>query len=69
MALIDAIDVGRHDKPILVASELVYTDRAYGNAGPLGVAESGRTTFPSGQRAIRTLARMVRYTRWRARRA
>ncbi|TMA82795.1 MAG: hypothetical protein E6J72_01905 [Deltaproteobacteria bacterium] len=59
----------RHDKPILVASELVYTDRAYGNAGPLGVAESGRTTFPSGQRAIRTLARMVRYTRWRARRA
>jgi acetyltransferase len=57
----------RHDKPVLVASELVYTDRAYGNAGPLGVAESGRVTAPSGQRAIRTLARMVRYARWRER--
>ncbi len=59
----------RHGKPILVASELVYTDRAYGNAGPLGVAESGRTTLPSGHRAIRTLARMVRYAQWRGRRA
>jgi len=59
----------RHDKPILVASELVHTDRAYGNAGPLGVAESGRVTAPSGQRAIRMLARMVRYARYRARRA
>jgi acetyltransferase len=57
----------RHGKPILVASELVYTDRAYGNAGPLGVAEAGRMTAPSGQRAIRTLARMVGYARWRAR--
>ena len=59
----------RHQKPILVASELVYTDRAYGNAGPLGVAESGRLTAPSGQRAIRTLARMVNYARYRDRRA
>ncbi len=57
----------RHGKPVLVASELVHTDRAYGNAGPLGVAESGRVTAPSGQRAIRTLARMVRYARWRER--
>jgi acyl-CoA synthetase (NDP forming) len=57
----------RHGKPILVASELVYTDRAYGNAGPLGVTEAGRMTAPSGQHAIRTLARMVGYARWRAR--
>ncbi len=27
----------RHNKPVLTASELVNTDRAYGNAGPLGV--------------------------------
>ena len=59
----------RHGKPILVASELVYTDRAYGNTGPLGVSESGRTTLPSGHRAIRTLAHMVRYAQWRQRRA
>lgn len=57
----------RHGKPILVASELVHTDRAYGNSGPLGVGESGRMTIPSGQRAVRTLARMVHYARWRER--
>ena len=57
----------RHEKPILIASDLVYTDRAYGNAGPLGVAETGRVTSPSGHRAIRTLAHMVRYAKYRAR--
>ncbi len=59
----------RHGKPILVASELVYTDRDYGNAGPLGVKQSGRLAFPSGHRAIRTLQHMVRYAAWRERRA
>ncbi len=57
----------RYHKPILVASDLVYTDRDYGNAGPLGVKESGRVTFPSGHRAITALAHMVRYSRYRAR--
>jgi acyl-CoA synthetase (NDP forming) len=56
----------RHGKPVLVASELVHTDRAYGNAGPLAVAESGRMTIPSGPRAIRVLARMVAYAQRRA---
>ena len=59
----------RHGKPILIASDLVYTDRAYGNSGPLGVAETGRITSPSGHRAIRTLAHMVRYARHRKRSA
>jgi acetyltransferase len=59
----------RHAKPVLVATDLTYTDRPYGNAGPLGVRESGRIAWPSGQRAVRTLARMVRYARWRALRA
>ena len=54
----------RHDKPILVASDLVYTGAAYGNTGPAGVRESGRVTSPSGHRAIRTLARMVAYRRY-----
>jgi len=57
----------RHGKPILVATELVHADRAYGNAGPLGVAESGRLAIPSGQRAVRVLARMVAYAKHRAR--
>jgi acetyltransferase len=56
----------RHQKPILIASDLVYTDRAYGNSGPAGVAESGRVTSPSGHRAIRTLAHMVKYAQHRA---
>lgn len=51
----------RHGVPILVASDLVYTDREYGNSGPTGVRESGRLCFPSGHRAVRTLAHMVRY--------
>ena len=59
----------RHHKPILVATDLVYTDRAYGNAGPLGVRESGRVAFPSGHRAIAALAHMVRYAAWRQRKS
>ena len=35
-----------HGKPVLSATELVYTDRAYGNAGPLGVREEGRRLLP-----------------------
>ena len=57
----------RHRKPILVASDLVHTDRAYGNAGPLGVKASGRVAYPSGHRAVLALGQMVRYARYRRR--
>lgn len=57
----------RHGVPILVASELVYTDRDYGNAGPIGVRESGRLCHPSGHHAVRTLAHMVSYAAHRER--
>lgn len=59
----------RHGVPILVASDLVYTDRDYGNSGPAGVRESGRLCYASGHRAVRTLAHMVRYAARRARAA
>ena len=59
----------RHQKPVLIASDLVFTDRAYGNAGPLGVKESGRIAYPSGHRAVRALSQMLGYVRWRDRRA
>jgi len=59
----------KHQKPILVASDLVYTGASYDNAGPAGVRESGRVTSPSGHRAIRTLARMVAYRRYLERQA
>jgi hypothetical protein len=52
---------------VLVATDLVHTDRAYGNAGPLGVAESGRIAYPSGHRAIRALLHLVRYAERRRR--
>jgi acetyltransferase len=57
----------RHQKPILVATDLVYTDRGYDNAGPLGVQESGRLCYQSGHRAIRALSHMLRYAEYRKR--
>lgn len=57
----------RHSKPILVATELVYTDRAYGNTGPQSVLASGRICYPSGHRAVRALAHLVRYAEYRMR--
>jgi acetyltransferase len=57
----------RHSKPILIATDLVHTDRAYGNPGPLAVAESGRIAYPSGHRAVRALSHMVRRAEYRRR--
>jgi acetyltransferase len=55
----------RHQKPVLSATELVHTDRAYGNAGPLAVKEGGRICYPSAHRAIRALQAMVEYADYR----
>ncbi len=59
----------RHAKPVLVASELVYADRAYGNAGPLAVREGGRLCYPSAHRAVAALRAMVEYVEFRNARA
>src|SRR5207245_9596486 len=56
----------RHGKPVLVATELVYADRAYGNAGPLAVREGGRVCYPSAHRAVAALRAMVEYAEFRA---
>ncbi|HEY8494295.1 MAG TPA: acetate--CoA ligase family protein, partial [Myxococcota bacterium] len=42
----------RHGKPVLSATELVYCDRDYGNAGPLAVRAGGRVCYPSAHRAV-----------------
>jgi acetyltransferase len=55
----------RHDKPVLVATELVHTDRAYGNAAPVALRERGRLCYASAHRAVRTLAAMVAYAEFR----
>lgn len=57
-----------HGKPIMVATDLVYTDREYGNAGPLGVKKTGRLCYQSGHRAVRVLGHMVRYSEYLQRR-
>ena len=59
----------QHGKPVLVASELVYADRAYGNAGPVAVREGGRLCYPSAHRAVAALRAMVEYVEFRAGRA
>jgi acyl-CoA synthetase (NDP forming) len=58
----------RYAKPVLCASELVYTDRAGTNPAPRAVAAGGRITYPSAHRAVRALAYLVRYAEWRRRR-
>jgi acetyltransferase len=49
----------RHGKPVLSATELVHTDRDYGNAGPVAVREGGRVCYPSAHRAVRALRALV----------
>ena len=53
-------------KPILVATELAVADPA--NPGPAAVRDSGRYCFPTGNRAVASLAHMVRYANYTARR-
>jgi acetyltransferase len=57
----------RHGVPVLSASELVYADRAYGNAGPLGVREAGRVCYPSAHRAVGALRALTRWAEFRRR--
>ena len=55
----------RHGKPVLSASELVNTDRHYGNPGPRGVREEGRLCHASAHRAVRALRALVDYAEFR----
>ncbi len=55
----------RHGKPVLTATELVHTDRHYGNPGPQGVKEEGRLCYPSAHRAVRALRSLVDYAEFR----
>ncbi len=55
----------RHDKPVLSATELVHTDREYGNVGCLGVKQEGRICYPSAHRAVRALRALVDYAEYR----
>jgi acetyltransferase len=55
----------RHGKPVLTATELVTTDRSYGNAGPVAVKGGGRLCYASAHRAVRSLRALVDYAEFR----
>ncbi len=57
----------RSRKPILVATELVYCDRHYGNAAAVAVREGGRLCYPSAHRAVAALAALATYAEFRGR--
>jgi acetyltransferase len=57
----------RHRKPVLTATELVHTDRDYGNSGPLGVKEFGRVCYASAHRAVSALRALVDWSEIRSR--
>jgi len=59
----------RHGKPVLSATELVYTDRHYGNPGPAALREAGRVCYPSAHRAIQALRALCEYAEYRRRTA
>jgi acetyltransferase len=56
----------RHGKPVLTASELVHSDRHYGNPGPRGVREEGRLCYASAHRAVRALRALLDYAEIRS---
>lgn len=57
----------RHGKPVLTATELVHTDRDYGNSGPLAVKEFGRVCYASAHRAVTALRTLVDWSEIRSR--
>jgi acetyltransferase len=59
----------RHCKPVLVATELVYTDRAHGNVAPEALRRAGRLCHPSAHRAVAALRALAAYAEHRRRRA
>ena len=57
----------RFGVPVLAATELVYADREYGNAGPVGIREAGRVCYPSAHRAVSALSALVRWSEFQRR--
>ena len=52
----------KYNKPILTASELVNSDRHYGNPGPLSIKNEGRVCYESAHRAVKALQVLAEYS-------
>jgi len=53
----------KHNKPILIATELAVTDPQ--NSGPASVRDSGAYCYPTGARAAASLAHLYEYAKYR----
>lgn len=53
----------KHGKPVLSATELVYTARAYENSATTMVRQAGRVCYPSAHRAVSALRACLDYAR------
>ena len=53
----------RHGKPVLSATELVHTARAYENSATAMVRQAGRVCYPSAHRAVSALRACLEYAR------
>ncbi|MGH7859210.1 MAG: hypothetical protein ACREQY_17925, partial [Candidatus Binatia bacterium] len=54
----------KYGKPLLCATELVYTDREGDNPAPRTIAATGKIAYPSAHRAVRALGHLVRYAEY-----
>ncbi len=53
----------RHGKPVLSATELVHTARAYENSATATIRQAGRVCYPSAHRAVSALCACLEYAR------
>ena len=54
----------KYDIPILTATELVNSDRHYGNPGPTTVKKNGRVCYASAHRAVKALEMLNQYRKY-----
>jgi len=54
----------KYNIPILSATELVNSDRHYGNPGPTTIKENGKVCYASAHRAVKALEIMDQYSKY-----
>ena len=54
----------KYDIPILTATELVNSDRHYGNPGPTTIKKNGKVCYASAHRAVKALETLNQYRKY-----